>query len=56
MADLFSHMTGQTAQVILKLLNSIAFVIYAFFKIVTHSLSYGPPQVLGVAGDVLDKY
>ena len=56
MADLFSHMTGQTAQVNLKLLNSIAFVIYAFFKNSDTFYPMAPPQVLGVAGSVLDKY
>ena len=53
MADLFSHRTGQAAQVNLlvnlKLLNSHCFCnLCIFSKIVTHFLSYGPPQVLGV--------
>ena len=55
-------MMGQTIQgnlhLSLKLLKKLHrfFYLCIFSKIVTHFLSDGPPQVLGVAGDVLDKY
>ena len=55
-------MTRQTAQdnllVNLKLVSHIDYVIdlCIFSKLVTHFLSYGLQQVLGVTRDVLDKY